>query len=75
MSGEPPDHHRVLVNHEEQYSLWPAHLAVPAGWTDIGVEGTEAECCAWVDAHWTDMRPKSLREALAAAPSASTHHR
>lgn len=54
--------YRVLVNDEEQYSLWPAHLTVPAGWRTEGPTGTRDECSAYVDTVWTDMRPKSLRE-------------
>lgn len=52
---------RVLVNHEEQYSLWPEWKAIPAGWRDTGVQGDKATCVAHVDRVWTDMRPLSLR--------------
>lgn len=52
---------RVLVNHEEQYSLWPEWKAIPAGWRDTGVKGDKATCVAHVDQVWTDMRPLSLR--------------
>lgn len=52
---------RVLVNHEEQYSLWPEWKAIPAGWRDTGVQGEKATCVAHVDQVWTDMRPLSLR--------------
>ncbi|MFE9428495.1 MbtH family protein [Kitasatospora sp. NPDC006697] len=66
--------YRVLRNDEEQYSLWPAALEIPAGWQQAGPEGTEAECTAYVDEVWTDMRPRSLRERMeqqaAAAPEA-----
>ena len=54
----------VLMNHEEQYSLWPAHKAIPPGWEQVGPTGSEEECVAYVDEHWTDMRPKSLRERM-----------
>jgi MbtH protein len=54
----------VLINDEEQYSLWPAFHEVPAGWVTTGPSGSRAECLAWVDAHWTDLRPKSLRVAM-----------
>ncbi len=53
----------VLVNDEEQYALHPAEAPVPAGWRQDGFQGTEDECIAHVDRHWTDMRPLSLRMA------------
>ncbi len=52
---------RVLVNHEEQYSIWPEYKAIPGGWTDVGVIGDKKTCLAHIDQVWTDMRPKSLR--------------
>jgi MbtH protein len=52
---------RVVVNHEEQYSIWPADRAVPAGWSDIRVDGTTAECLDYIERVWTDMRPLSAR--------------
>lgn len=54
----------VLVNDEEQYSLWPSFHEIPAGWRATGPRGARAECLAWIDATWTDMRPKSLRDAM-----------
>jgi MbtH protein len=57
----------VLVNDEEQYGLFPASRPVPAGWRAAGFAGTEDECMAFVDEHWTDLRPASLRRAMAAA--------
>src|SRR5262245_35572560 len=54
----------VLVNDEEQYSLWPAFHEIPAGWSATGPSGARAECLTWIDGHWTDMRPKSLRLAM-----------
>ena len=54
----------VLVNHEEQYSLWPAFRDIPAGWTATGPRGKRRECLDWIDKNWTDMRPKSLRDAM-----------
>jgi MbtH protein len=56
----------VLVNDEEQYSLWPAFADVPAGWTVVLADATRADCLAYVEEHWTDLRPRSLREAMAA---------
>jgi MbtH protein len=54
----------VLVNDEGQYSLWPAHIKVPAGWTVAVENDTRAACLEWVDKTWTDMRPKSLVRAM-----------
>lgn len=56
----------VVVNHEEQYSLWPAFKEVPAGWTATGPRGRRQVCLDWIEEVWTDMRPKSLRDAMAA---------
>ena len=53
----------VLVNHEEQYSLWPADLPVPGGWDEC-MTGSKGECDDFVNTNWTDMRPKSLRIAM-----------
>jgi MbtH protein len=52
---------RVLVNHEEQYSIWPEWKAIPGGWRDIGVLGDKKTCLEHVEKVWTDMRPLSLR--------------
>jgi MbtH protein len=54
--------HLVLVNGEGQYSLWPSANAVPAGWSVAHDADTRANCLAYVTAHWSDMRPASLRE-------------
>ncbi|HWF82212.1 MAG TPA: MbtH family NRPS accessory protein [Streptosporangiaceae bacterium] len=51
----------VVVNDEEQYSIWPAERELPAGWRTEGFTGTEDECLAYIDETWTDMRPASLR--------------
>ncbi|MBF5028753.1 MULTISPECIES: MbtH family protein [Micromonospora] len=59
--------YRVVMNHEEQYSIWFADRELPAGWTATGFEGNRADCLAHIDEVWTDMRPKSLRERMAAA--------
>lgn len=53
--------HAVVINSEEQYSIWPADREPPAGWTPVGFTGPEDECLAYIDEHWTDMRPLSLR--------------
>ncbi|MGH3815006.1 MAG: MbtH family protein [Pseudonocardiaceae bacterium] len=57
----------VLRNAEEQYSLWLAGHTIPAGWHQVGQEGSKEECSAYVDEVWTDMRPRSLRERMDAA--------
>lgn len=51
----------VLVNDEEQHSLWPAHLDVPAGWRSVHGSDTREACLAYVEEHWTDLRPLSAR--------------
>jgi MbtH protein len=56
----------VLVNDEEQYSLWPSGKDTPPGWRATEMHGTEEACMKWVDEVWTDMRPASLRAAMAA---------
>jgi MbtH protein len=56
--------YQVLINDEEQYSLWLADHDIPAGWRAVGKEGSKAECMAYVDEVWTDMRPRSLREQM-----------
>lgn len=56
--------YRVVVNHEEQYSIWPVDRDLPAGWRAEGTRGTKAECLARINVVWTDMRPLSLRRRL-----------
>lgn len=58
--------YRVVLNHEEQYSIWPVDRELPAGWEAEGKTGTRDECLDHIEEVWTDMRPKSLREKLAA---------
>jgi MbtH protein len=53
--------HVVVVNDEEQYSIWPAERELPAGWRRDGFTGNQDECLAYIDETWTDMRPASLR--------------
>jgi MbtH protein len=53
--------YKVVANHEEQYSIWPAHKENPIGWTDKGKTGSKAECLGYIKEVWTDMRPLSLR--------------
>ncbi len=57
----------VLVNDEGQHSLWPAFIEVPAGWAKVHGESRRQECMDYINTHWTDLRPTSLREAMAHA--------
>lgn len=61
--------YRVVVNHEEQYSILPTYLDNPLGWRDAGKSGLKAECLAFVKEVWTDMRPLSLRKKMEEAAS------
>jgi MbtH protein len=61
---------QVVVNDEDQYSIWPESRDVPPGWRTIGVAGDRAMCLAYIDDHWTDMRPKSLRDEMSAREAA-----
>jgi MbtH protein len=56
--------YKVVVNHEEQYSIWPAHRENPLGWSDVGKSGLKAECLEHIKEIWTDMRPLSLRKKM-----------
>lgn len=56
--------YKVVMNHEEQYSIWPADHATPAGWNDDGMVGSKQECLAHIKEVWTDMRPLSVRQAM-----------
>jgi MbtH protein len=56
--------YQVVVNHEEQYSIWPAGRELPLGWSGVGKEGPKAECLAYIEEVWTDMRPLSLRKRM-----------
>lgn len=55
----------VLVNGEEQYSLWPTFADIPDGWHRVFGEASRAACLEYVEQNWTDLRPKSLRDAMA----------
>lgn len=70
MNGEEIDlgPYRVVVNDEEQYSIWPADREVPAGWQAAGREGSKDECLAYIRETWTDMRPRSARRPAEEAP-------
>jgi len=54
----------VVMNHEEQYSIWPADRPLPLGWSAVGKSGSKAECLAYIEEVWTDMRPLSLRKKM-----------
>jgi MbtH protein len=56
----------VVVNDEEQYSIWPDGRPLPFGWRPAGCQGLRSDCLAWIERVWTDMRPRSLRERMAA---------
>ncbi len=56
--------YRVVLNHEEQYSIWPVDRENAPGWRDAGKSGTKAECLAYIEEVWTDMRPLSLRTSM-----------
>jgi MbtH protein len=54
--------HQVVVNDEDQYSLWPVDQQLPDGWLAEGFTGSREECLRHIDEVWTDMRPRSVRE-------------
>ena len=56
--------YKVVVNHEEQYSIWPEYKENPPGWRDCGKSGLKAECLEYIRSVWTDMRPLSLRKKM-----------
>jgi MbtH protein len=58
--------YRAVVNHEEQYSIWPVDRDLPAGWRDAGRSGKKEEVLKYIDEVWTDMRPLSLRKHMEA---------
>ncbi|MFZ0319028.1 MAG: MbtH family NRPS accessory protein [Candidatus Sulfotelmatobacter sp.] len=68
MSGsddkDPFETYKVVVNYEEQYSIWPEHRPNPLGWNDAGKAGPKAECLDFIKEVWTDMRPLSLRKKM-----------
>ena len=61
---EDPVIYKVVMNHEEQYSIWPVDRENPPGWNDVGKEGPKAECLEYIKEVWTDMRPLSLRRRM-----------
>lgn len=63
--------YKAVVNHEEQYSIWPADRENALGWNDAGKSGTKEECLAYIKEVWTDMRPLSLRKQMEEAAQRS----
>ena len=61
--------YKVVVNHEEQYSIWPADRENALGWRDAGTSGSKQQCLDYIKDVWTDMRPLSLRKNMAQAAS------
>lgn len=61
MVDEDSTLYQVVMNDEEQYSVWPADRAIPAGWHAVGAPGSKATCLAHIETVWVDMRPLSLR--------------
>jgi len=59
--------YKVVLNYEEQYSIWPVDRENALGWRDAGKSGTKQECLAYIEEVWTDMRPLSLRKKMAEA--------
>jgi MbtH protein len=57
--------YKVVINHEEQYSIWAADRENPLGWNDAGKQGSKQDCLAYIEEVWTDMRPLSLRKKMA----------
>lgn len=56
--------YKVVINHEEQYSIWPEDRENPLGWNDVGKSGNKQECLDYIEEVWTDMRPLSLRKKM-----------
>ncbi|MEO9028670.1 MAG: MbtH family protein [Ktedonobacteraceae bacterium] len=56
--------YKVVINHEEQYSIWPLDRENPLGWKEVGTSGVKSECLTYIKDVWTDMRPLSLRKQM-----------
>lgn len=59
-----PEIYQVVINDEEQYSIWRTGRDIPKGWRAEGIAGPKDECLAYIETNWTDMRPLSLRKAM-----------
>ena len=64
--------YNVVVNEEEQYSIWPVDMQIPYGWKEVGKSGPKPECLAYIKEVWTDMRPLSLRKRMDEAAAAKS---
>ena len=69
MDNEDTRIYRVVINHVEQYSIWPADRELPLGWEDAGFSGHKDACLAHIQEVWTDMRPLSLRKRMEQNPT------
>ncbi|MGF1480495.1 MAG: MbtH family protein [Cyanophyceae cyanobacterium] len=65
MMNAEENKYKVVINHEEQYSIWLSDRSNPSGWQDAGKVGTKSECLEYIETVWTDMRPLSLRLKMA----------
>ena len=68
MSWDPDEEddqiYKVVINHEEQYSIWPEDRENALGWKEVGKSGPKQECLDYIEEVWTDMRPLSLRKKM-----------
>lgn len=68
MSWDPDEEdkqqYKVVINHEEQYSIWPVDRENALGWNDVGKSGSKQQCLDYIEEVWTDMRPLSLRKKM-----------
>lgn len=61
---DDPQLYKVVVNQEDQYSIWPVTTSTPSGWREVGISGIKEECLLYIEEVWKDMRPHSLRKKL-----------
>ena len=71
MQADAPMRYRVVINDDEQYSIWPEQRENPLGWRDVGIAGAEAECLTWINDNWSDMRPAHVKRAAATMAAAA----
>jgi len=62
----------IVMNGEEQYSVWPADRELPDGWSAVGAPGAKEHCLEEIERRWVDLRPRSLREAMGSPPEGSS---